>query len=207
MSLLDDFKLMEKNNFKLIPYYIAKSEEEAVSISEKIGYPVAMKIVSDDIPHKTDFGGVKINLKNELAVRLAYKEISDNVKKFKIEGILIQKMARKGVELIIGGKKDPTFGHMIVLGLGGIYVEVFRDITARICPIKKEDVIEMVYELRSHPLITGTRGKKSINMKSLEDLMLKTCKLMKTENLVEIDLNPIIFDSKGCDIVDVRFKK
>ncbi len=96
---------------------------------------------------------------------------------------------------------------MIVLGLGGIYVEVFRDVTARLCPIKKEDVREMVSELKSHPIIEGTRGRKSINMKSLESLLIKACKFMQKENIKEMDLNPVVFDSKGCDIIDVRFRK
>ena len=207
MSILDKFKTLEKNSFKIVPYDVAHSENEAVKIAKKLKYPVAMKIISKEISHKTDIGGVKIKLKSEDAVRLAYKEMMENTKKFKTQGVLIQKMARKGIELIIGGKKDPQFGHMVVLGLGGIYVEVFKDITARICPIKKQDVKEMVYELKSHPILMGIRGQKAIHMKSLENLLIKTCKFMKKENIKEMDLNPVVFDSKGCDIIDVRFNK
>ncbi|MFA5050303.1 MAG: acetate--CoA ligase family protein [Candidatus Micrarchaeia archaeon] len=207
MKMIDDFRLLEKNNFKLIPYDVAKSKKDAVSKAKKMGYPVAIKIISSDIAHKTDVGGVKINIKNEESLSLAYDEIIFNSKGHVIDGVLIQKMARKGLELIIGGKCDPQFGHMIVLGLGGIYVEVFRDITARLCPITKEDVVEMVYELKAHPLIMGTRGQKAINFKSLEILLFKTCRFMAKENIQEIDLNPVIFDSKGCDIVDIRFRK
>ncbi len=216
--MIDDFKILEKNKFKLLPYKIANSKKEAADLAKNLGYPVAMKIISSEISHKTDLGGVKINIKNEESLFLAYDEIISNAKNHNIEGVLIQKMARKGVELIVGGKCDPQFGHMIVLGLGGIYVEVFRDITARLCPITKEDVVhyyskasermvEMVYELKSHPLIMGTRGQKAINLNALENLLIKTCRFMASENIQEIDLNPVIFDSKGCDIVDARFRK
>jgi Acyl-CoA synthetase (NDP forming) len=125
----------------------------------------------------------------------------------RIDGMLVQKMARKGIELIIGGKKDPQFGHMVVLGLGGVYVEIFRDITARICPVRKEDVEEMIRELKAHPLITGTRGEKPINKEALVRLIIKTCKFIEKEDIKELDLNPVIFDSEGCDIVDARMVK
>jgi len=207
MTLIDDFKLLEKNNFKLLPYALVKSEEEAVEAAKRIGYPVALKIISPDVSHKTDIGGVKIGLRDDVVLRHAYKEIMINASGKRIDGMLVQKMARKGIELIIGGKKDPQFGHMVVLGLGGVYVEIFRDITARICPVRKEDVEEMISELKAHPLITGARGEKPINKEALVRLIIKTCKFIEKEDIKELDLNPVIFDSEGCDIVDARMVK
>lgn len=207
MTLIDDFALLEKHGFKLLPYRLARDEEEAAKAAKDIGYPVAMKIVSPEIEHKTDVGGVKVNVKNEEVLRLNFREIVQGAKGKKVEGVLIQKMARKGVELIIGGKKDPQFGHMVVLGLGGIYVEIFRDISARICPLNAADVEEMVSELKVHPLLEGARGKKPINKKSLEELVLRVCAFMTKEDLKEMDLNPVVFDEKGCDIVDARFSR
>lgn len=207
MTLTDDFSLLEKYGFKLLPYFLAKNEEEALKFANKIGYPVAMKIVSPEIEHKTDVGGVKINVKNVEALKLSFKEIMQSASGKKVDGVLVQKMARKGVELIIGGKKDPQFGHMIVLGLGGIYVEIFRDISARICPLLPSDVEEMVAELKVHPLLEGARGGKPIDKKSLEQLVMKVCAFMLKEDLKEMDLNPVIFDEKGCDIVDARFSR
>ncbi|MBI5046494.1 acetate--CoA ligase family protein, partial [Candidatus Micrarchaeota archaeon] len=125
----------------------------------------------------------------------------------KIDGVLVQKMARKGIELIIGGKKDPQFGHMVVLGAGGIYVEIFRDISARICPIARSDVEEMIGELKSHPLLEGARGAKPINKKKLEELVVRACSFMEKENIMEMDLNPVVFDENGCDIIDARFRR
>jgi len=205
--MLEEFRLLEKHGFKLLPYKVVKTLNEAVATAEKMGCPVAMKVVSSEISHKTDVGGVKINIRNHIALKLAFKEIMENAKGKMVEGILIQKMARKGVELIVGGKKDPQFGYMVVLGLGGIYVEVFRDISARICPINEKDVEEMVQELKAHPLITGARGKKPINFKSLKQLLIRTCGFLKKEDIKELDLNPVVFDSKGCDIIDVRFTR
>jgi len=207
MTLIDDFKLLEKHGFRLLPYTLAKNEEEALKAARKIGYPVAMKIVSPEIEHKTDVGGVKVNIKSEEALRISFKDIMQGASGKKVDGVLVQKMARKGVELIIGGKKDPQFGHMIVLGLGGIYVEIFRDISARICPLRASDVDEMVSELKVHPLLEGARGKKPINKKTLEHLVLKVCGFMLKEDIKEMDLNPVVFDEKGCDIIDARFSR
>jgi acetyl-CoA synthetase (ADP-forming) len=205
MTILDDFKVMERNGFKLLPYGLAKSEENAVKIAKKLGYPVALKVVSDAISHKSDIGGVKIRIRKEEALRVAYQDIMYNVKGKKIDGILVQKMARRGMELIIGGKRDPQFGHMVVLGLGGIYVEIFRDVTARICPVTEDDVEEMIGELKAHPLIEGARGGKPIDKAGLKRMVLAACKFIRKENLKELDLNPVIFDHKGGDIVDARF--
>lgn len=207
MTMIDDFKFLKKNGFDLLPYTLAKTEDEAIKHAKKIGYPVVLKVVSPEITHKTDVGGVIIGIKNKTALSAAYNEIMENAKGKRVDGILVQKKARKGIELIVGGKKDDQFGYIVVLGLGGIYVEVFRDISARICPITKGDVKEMVMELKSHPILLGMRGKKAIHMKSLEKLVLNVCKFMQKENISEIDLNPVVFNENGCDIVDVRFKR
>jgi acyl-CoA synthetase (NDP forming) len=207
MTMMDDFSLLKKHGFGLLPYVLAKDEAGALAAAKKIGYPVALKVVSPDILHKTDMGGVKIKIKDDDSLRIAYREITQSAQGKKIDGILVQKMARKGVELIIGGKKDPQFGHMIVLGLGGIYVEIFRDVSARLCPLVSQDVEEMVAELKSHPLLEGARGKKPISKKALEQLVIQTCRFMAQEDIKEMDLNPVVFDENGCDIVDVRFSR
>ena len=207
MTILDDFRLLEKNGFQLIPYKTAKNEEQAIQAAERLGYPIAMKIISKEIEHKTDVGGVKVEIKSEKALRIAYEEMMQNTKKFRVDGVLVQKMARKGVELIIGGKKDPQFGHMIVLGLGGIYVEIFKDVSARICPVETVDVEEMISELKSHPIIDGARGRQPLNKAAIEELVLKTCKFMIKNDIKEMDLNPVVCDHRGCDLIDVRFRR
>ncbi len=205
MTLIDDFALLEKHGFKLLPYSMAKSEDEAAMMAKRIGYPVAIKIVSKDIMHKSDIGGVKVGIRNEEMLRISYRDVMQRAAGKSIDGMLVQRMARKGVELIIGGKKDAQFGHMVILGLGGIYVEIFRDVSARICPITSADFSEMMAELKSHPLLEGARGKKPINKKALERLALHACRFMMKEDIKELDLNPVVCDEKGCDIVDARF--
>ncbi|MDD5337048.1 MAG: acetate--CoA ligase family protein [Candidatus ainarchaeum sp.] len=204
MGMLEDFESLKRNRFRLLPYGWAKTKMEAHLIARSMGYPVALKIISEGISHKTDVGGVKVGIRNDQGLALAYDEIMESVKEREIQGMLVQKMARKGIELIIGGKKDAQFGHVIVLGLGGVYVEVFRDISARLCPINENDVEEMIDELKSHPILKGTRGQKGINVEGLKELMLATCRFMHREDIKELDLNPVIFDEKGYDIVDAR---
>jgi acyl-CoA synthetase (NDP forming) len=207
MTLIEDFALLEKNGFSLLPYKLAKTEDAAAEAAAKIGYPVALKIVSPEIEHKTDVGGVKTNIKNPEALRISFRDIMQGARGRKVHGILVQKMARKGVELIVGGKKDAQFGHMIVLGMGGIYVEIFRDVSARICPVAAQDVEEMVAELKTHPLLEGARGKKPIDKKTLVRLVLKACGFMQKEDIKEMDLNPVVCDDRGCDIIDARFSR
>lgn len=207
MTITEDFTVLEKHGFKLLPYVLAKDEEDAVQAAKKIGYPVALKIVSPEIEHKTDFGGVKVNITNEDVLRHTYRDIMAGAKGKRVDGMLVQKMARKGIELIIGGKKDPQFGHMLVLGLGGIYVEIFKDISARICPLETSDIQEMISELKAHPIIEGARGGKPINKKKIIELVLNTCAFMQKEDLKELDLNPVVCDERGCDIVDARFMR
>lgn len=204
---LAEFEMLKKYGIEPLPYGIARSEKEAAGIARRLGYPVALKLVSPQVSHKTDVGGVKTGIRDEKRLAHAYEDIMEAAKRYRVEGVLVQKMARKGIELIIGGKKDAQFGHMIILGLGGVYVEVFRDATARICPIAKEDVEDMVKELRSHPLITGIRGMRPINMKKLHSLMVRASGMIVSEDMEELDLNPVIFDEKGYDIVDVRYTK
>lgn len=207
MLELKEFALLKKHGFRLLPYGLAKDVKQAVEIAERIGYPVALKGLVVGVTHKTDIGAVKIGIRNHIALKLAYKELMENMQRHgaTASGVLVQKMARKGVELIIGGKRDPQFGYMVVLGLGGVYVEVFRDITARICPITKRDVDEMVKDLQAHPLLLGARGQKPIYLKGLQKLMIATCRFLVKEKIKELDLNPVIFDEKGYDIVDARF--
>ncbi len=209
MTIIEDYKSLEKYGFKLIPYGLAQNLEEAKKLANKMGYPIAMKIISSQASHKTEIGGVRINIKNEEMLKLTYKDLEEVAKahKLQLDGILIQRMARKGIELIVGAKRDEQFGHLIILGLGGIYVEIFKDISARLCPITENDVDEMIDELKSHPVITGARGKKAINIHELKRIMLNVCKFVSKEDVKEMDLNPIVFDERGGDIIDVRFTK
>ena len=221
-----DFKLLSKYKISYLECETVRTLVAAQNAAKKIGFPIALKIISPQALHKTDFGGVVLGIKNAQELQNAYTEM---MKRFsgagmKIDGVLVQKMAgasthtstqdgAKGaqnnapVELIVGGKRDSQFGQMIMLGVGGIYVEILRDFTFRICPITAEDANEMILELQAYPLLAGARKRKPINQAALVSTLLKVSALLEKENPKEFDINPLIVDDKGCIAVDVRLIK
>jgi acetyl-CoA synthetase (ADP-forming) len=190
-------------------FRLAKSEAEAVKFAEEIGYPVVLKIVSPDIIHKYDVGGVMLNLKDAKNVRKAYKQIIKNVKKHKkdaeIVGVLVQEMAPPSTEVIVGAIKDPQFGHALMFGLGGVFVEVLKDVTFRIVPINEEEAREMIGEVKAYPLLKGYRGMPQADIEAIVQILLKTSRLVSEHpEIKELDLNPIMVYEKGAKTVDAR---
>jgi len=190
--------------FKLI-----QNEEEINQIEKDIGYPVVMKIVSPDIIHKSDAGGVKLNIKDEKEAESAYREIVLKAikynKKAKISGVIAYKMIPQATEIIIGMMKDPHFGPVIMFGLGGIFVEVLKDISFRILPIEERDAREMINEIKGYEILKGARGEAPKDIEAIKILLMKISKLT-TENpeIKEIDLNPVFVFEKGLQVVDAR---
>jgi acetyl-CoA synthetase (ADP-forming) len=190
-------------------FMIAKNAEEAVKFAEKMGYPVVMKIVSPDVIHKFDVGGVVVNLKTQKEVENAFKKIIDNVKKHKsdakIVGVTVQEMAPPSTEVIVGAIKDPQFGQTLMFGLGGIFVEILKDVTFRIAPINKQEAKEMITEVKAYPLLQGYRGQPPADIKAIVKILLATSKLiMDHPEIKELDLNPIMVYEKGAKTVDAR---
>jgi len=190
-------------------FKLAESEEEAVEFAEQIGFPVVLKIVSPDIIHKSDAGGVKVNLKNTTDVRSAYRKILENAWKYdsqaKIVGVLVQEMAPKSTEVIVGAIKDPQFGQTLMFGLGGIFVELLKDVTFRVAPITREDAHEMMTKLKAYPLLTGYRNTPPADLDAIINVLLNTSKLvMDHPEIKELDLNPIMAYEKGAKTVDAR---
>ncbi len=198
-----DFQLLSKYGISFPKYKLASSEEQALSAC-KIGYPLAMKVVSQQVLHKSDRGGVILNIQNSSQAAQAYRELTARFKGAQLQGILVQKMAAPGVELIVGGKRDSQFGQLLMLGTGGIFVEIFRDVSFRICPITKEDALAMMRELRSYPILAGARGRKPIDEYALASTLVKVSSLLMKENPSEFDINPLVANDKGCIAVDVR---
>ncbi|MDH7478048.1 MAG: acetate--CoA ligase family protein [Candidatus Bathyarchaeota archaeon] len=190
-------------------FEVAKSEAEAVKFAEVIGFPVVLKVVSPDIIHKSDVGGVIVGLKSAKEVKDAYKKILENVKKHradaKIVGILVQEMAPASTEVIVGAIKDPQFGPALMFGLGGIFVEVLKDVTFRIAPITEDEAREMITEVRAYPLLKGYRNMPPADIEAIIKILLNTSKLvMDHEEIKEVDLNPIMVYEKGAKTVDAR---
>ncbi|MFC1983529.1 acetate--CoA ligase family protein [Chloroflexota bacterium] len=188
---------------------LAVSREEAISISEQLGFPVVLKIASPDVVHKSDAGGVKLGLSTSEQVGKAYDDILAAIKKeypkAVIQGISVQKMARPGVEVIIGMSKDAQFGPVLMFGLGGIMVEIMKDVSFRIVPLTKRDAGEMIREIKGYPMLEGYRGQEPVDVPNLEDLLMKLSNFAEQNPEVqELDLNPIFAYSKGALAVDAR---
>ncbi len=188
---------------------LATSKENAVAIAEQIGYPVVLKISSVDISHKSDAGGVKVNLKNKADVEKAYDDIMASCKaafpKANIEGVSVQGMAKPGTEVIMGMTKDASFGPVIMFGLGGVLVEVIKDVAFRIVPIEKSDAEAMINEIQGKKLLDGYRGSDPADIPFLQDMLVKLSDFVnKTPELKEIDMNPVFAHKKGAVVVDAR---
>jgi acetyl-CoA synthetase (ADP-forming) len=187
----------------------ARNKEEAVLIAEKIGYPVVMKVISPQVIHKSDVGGVKVSISSEEQVSEAYDVISESVKKHvpkaEIKGMLVAKMADKGVETIVGLKRDAIFGPVVMFGIGGIFVEVYRDVTFRVCPIEGRDAEEMLNEIKGYKLLKGFRGMPRANIDALKRVILATCTLgMENPEIGSVDLNPVLVNEKAALALDTR---
>jgi len=190
-------------------FELAKCEEEAVKFANAIGFPTVLKIVSPDIIHKSDIGGVLVGLKNAGDVRQGYNRILQNVKKHdpkaRIVGVLVQEMAPASTEVIVGAIKDPQFGPAIMFGLGGVFVEVLKDVTFRVAPITEDDACEMISEVKAYPLLKGYRNTPPADIDAITKILLNTSRLMTDHmEIKELDLNPVIVYEKGAKTVDAR---
>ncbi len=188
---------------------LAETEDEAVKVAQKIDSPVALKIVSPDILHKSDAGGVKIDLSGKNEIKSAFKEIVANAKRFdpkaRIKGILVSPMAKEGIEVIIGTKIDDQFGPIIMYGLGGVMVEILKDVSFRVLPISPTAARKMIEETKSFPILDGVRGGAASDKKALCKLLLLCSEIIQAyPQIEEMDLNPVIVHEKGLSIVDAR---
>ncbi|GIL19343.1 acetate--CoA ligase family protein [Candidatus Jettenia sp. AMX1] len=190
-------------------YRVVSSVADAVQAATFFGYPVVLKIVSPDISHKTDVGGVKIAIRNEEGIRASYEEIMRNVKKkqpnARIYGILIEEMAVPSAEVIIGGLRDFQFGPVVMFGLGGIFVEIFKDVSFRIAPVEEREALDMIYDVKGARVLRGFRGTEPLDILALTQTILQISRIMTSlEEVREIDLNPVLVYQKGIKTVDAR---
>ncbi|MEO0114178.1 MAG: acetate--CoA ligase alpha subunit [candidate division WOR-3 bacterium] len=208
----EGYEILSAYKFPVLPFALVKNESEAVRKANELGYPCVLKIVSPDILHKTDVGGVMIDIETEAELKAKFNELLTNVKnkrpEARIEGVLIQPMAKQGIETIIGIKRDRQFGSLIMFGIGGIYVEVLRDVTFRICPIRELSAYHMVQEIKGYKLLQGFRGKKPADIaKVVESLQRLSQLAVDFPNFSEIDINPfLVFEQgEGACAIDARF--
>lgn len=188
---------------------LAGNSEEAVTIAEEIGFPVVLKVSSVDITHKSDAGGVKVNLNTRAEVEKAFDEIMSSCKSVNpganIEGISVQGMARPGLEIILGMIKDASFGPVVMFGLGGVFVEVLKDVSFRVVPIEKADAAEMINEIQGKKLLEGYRGQPPADINYLQDMLVNLSEFVNnTPEIKEIDMNPVFAYENGAVVVDAR---
>jgi acyl-CoA synthetase (NDP forming) len=211
-SILTEFeskRILKQAGIPIVETKLAKTQKEAVSSSQKMGFPVALKIISPDVIHKSDSGGVKLSLNNVTEVKKAYDEILKKVKKQSpnaiIHGVSVQKMVRPGTEVIIGTSKDPQFGPVIMFGLGGVFVELLKDVSFRVIPVERRDAQEMIEEIKGYPLLQGYRGKEPASISALVEIILKISKLIEeTPEIKELELNPLFAYRNKAVAVDAR---
>jgi acyl-CoA synthetase (NDP forming) len=209
LTEVESKELLKKAGIPVVEAKLSRSKKEAISISKEMGFPVVLKISSPDVVHKSDSGGVKLELANATQVGKAYNEIISSVKQAypeaQIEGVSVQPMAPSGVEVIVGMSKDPQFGPVLMFGLGGILVEVLKDVSFRIVPVTARDAREMIREIKGYPILEGYRGQKPASIPALEKLIVKVSQFIeKNPQIKELDLNPIFAYPDKAIAVDAR---
>jgi len=190
-------------------YALVKTAEEAVEVSKEIGFPLALKIASQDVLHKSDIGGVVINLKNVEEVERNYNKVLDNLKRIvpdaRIGGVLIQKQLPEATHLIVGGVYDEQFGPTVMFGLGGVFVELFKDVSFRIAPVTETEAMEMVKEIKAYPVLSGYRGSKKLDIEQVTKTIVNISELITNISIIqEVELNPLFAYEKSVIAVDAR---
>jgi acyl-CoA synthetase (NDP forming) len=209
LSEVEAKQILAEAGIPVVETRLAKTPEDAVAIANELGYPVALKIVSPQITHKSDVGGVRLNVADARGVVLAFEEIVNNARRAvpdaTIEGVSVQRMAKPGVEVIIGMTKDPQFGPVLMFGLGGVLVEVLKDVAFRIVPLAPRDAKQMIREIKGYPLLEGYRGQPPCDVSALEQMLLRLSEFVDAHpEIAELDLNPVFAYPDGAVAVDAR---
>ena len=209
LTEIESKQVLEEAGVPTATARLARTAEDAVKAAKESGYPIVLKIVSPDVTHKSDVGGVKLGLDTPEAVTAAFAEIVAAVKKHqpdaRIEGVAVQKMARPGIEVIIGMSKDPQFGPVLMFGLGGVLVEVLKDVAFRIVPLEPRDARQMIREIKGFAVLQGFRGQEPADLEALERLILKLSAFVEAHpEIEELDLNPVFAYKDGATAVDAR---
>lgn len=208
LTLEESKEILEYYKIPVARSELAKSLEAAMVAANRIGYPVVLKIVSPEVVHKTDVGGLALGIKNDVELQNAYRRIISDVKEkipnARINGMLVQKMFEGGAEVIVGGKKDQQFGQTLMFGIGGIFVEVFEDVSFRVVPVSRKDAEEMVKEIKGYKILKGYRGK-FYDTEAIVEILIKTSRLLEdNENIKELDINPVLVMKEGAVALDAR---
>lgn len=209
LNEIESKNFMKEAGIPVTEAVLATSEQNVADLSSKLGFPVALKVMSNDIIHKSDAGGVKLGLKDAEEAKNAYREIMASAKQYNpdavIQGVSVQQMACPGQEIIIGMTKDEQFGPVLMFGIGGVMVEVMKDVSFRLVPLQPRDAAEMVREIKGYPLLTGFRGSEPCDVPYLEQMLLELSAFLEQHpEIKELDLNPVFSYKEGAMVVDAR---
>jgi len=202
-------EVLRSYGLPLVEARFARTVDEALQAADEIGFPVVLKVVSPGILHKSDAGGVKVNLKDASRVSEAFEEILSNARAYDplavVHGVLVSAFVPGGLEVVVGLTEDVEFGRVVMFGLGGIFVEVLKDVVFRRIPLREEDSRAMVREIKGWPLLSGARGRAPLDVRAIEELLVKVSRLALAEpEIKEMDLNPISLREDGAVILDAR---
>jgi len=204
LSFEETRKLLNKYKIPYCETEIFNFSDKALAYAKKIGFPIVLKIHSRTIFHKSEIGGVKANIKNEEEFAIAWNQINENTKGRNIEGILVQKMLN-GKEIAMGMKRDEQFGPVMMFGLGGIFIEVLKDVSFRIAPVNKEQALEMIHEIKGYKILEGYRTGDDVNISKIAEIIVNLSKMsMKESNIIGMDFNPVIVNSEYAKLADFR---
>lgn len=209
LNEVDSKRMLLEAGINVTATELARTKDEAMAISERLGYPIVLKIVSSDVAHKSDAGGVKLKLQTQGEVAEAYDAILQSVRahypQASIQGISVQKMARPGVEVVIGMYEDKQFGPVLMFGLGGVWVEILKDVSFKLTPMTRQDASDMIKEIKGYDLLKGFRGSEPADTNYLEEMILKVAQLVEQKpQIKELDLNPVFAYRDGATAVDAR---
>ena len=202
-------QVLEEAGVPVSPARLATTKEDAAKMADALGYPIVLKIVSPQITHKSDVGGVALNLGSAAEVSAAFERIVASAKQHvpdaTIEGVAVQRMEKQGIEVIIGMTKDPQFGPVLMFGLGGVMVEILKDVAFRVVPINERDARQMINEIKGKPLLDGYRGSEPADIGKLQELLMKVSSFVEQHpEVAELDLNPVFAYKDGAKAVDAR---
>ena len=209
LTEIESKELLKRAGIPVVEARLATTKKQAVSMGKELGFPVVLKVISADVIHKSDSGGVRLGLANSTQVGRAYSDIMSSVRQrhpqATIQGISVQPMAPPGIEVIIGMSTDPQFGPVIMFGLGGVLVEILKDVSFRIVPVTRRDAAEMVREIKGYPVLAGFRGQKPASVPALEELIVKVSQFIeRNPQIRELDLNPVFAYENKAVAVDAR---
>ncbi|MEW6524408.1 MAG: acetate--CoA ligase family protein [Bacillota bacterium] len=201
--------MLVKAGIPVLPYRVVRDAEKAVEAAEKMGYPVVLKVHSPDVVHKTDVGGVRLNLRDAGEVRAAFYSVLETVRQkcpgVDIEEVIVSPFLTGGVEVITGVTRDPQFGPVLMFGLGGVFVEVLKDVSFRVLPIGPPDAMDMIRSVKGYPVIAGTRGRGPLDLESLRSMLCAVSRMVETHpEIEELDMNPVFLFGTGLMVVDAR---